>query len=96
MQMRIVLRMNNDVHCNLAAIVDVHDSATSDRPDVPQFSRLAFIPGLSIAHPAILWDDQTSVFWMVSNLNRDSRRPWDGDAMVSLCASFCTLVQCLA
>lgn len=78
--MRIVLRVNNDIHCNLAALVVVHNS-TTDVP-IPQFSRLAFIPGLSVAHPAIVWDDETAVFWMVSNINRDARRPWDEDAYV--------------
>jgi hypothetical protein len=81
--MRVVLRVNNDVLCNLAAIIAVDDTAAM--PPVAAFSHLAFLPGLSVAHPGIVWDAPSRLFWMVSNLNRDALRPWNAAAEASPC-----------
>lgn len=89
--MRVVLRVNNDVLCNLAAIIAVDD--TWAMPPVATFSHLAFLPGLSVAHPAIVWDAPSRLFWMVSNLNRDALRPWLAAAEASPCAS-CSAFSC--
>lgn len=66
--------MNNDIHCGLAAIVEFDDSD----PDriTGRFVRMASIPGLGIAHPAILYDSPSDLYWMVSNVNRDALRSW--------------------
>ena len=32
--------------------------------------------GLAIGHPAILYDNVTDLYWMASNVNRDSTRVW--------------------
>ncbi len=34
------------------------------------------VPGLAIGHPAILYDNVTDLYWMASNMNRDSTRRW--------------------
>jgi hypothetical protein len=39
-----------------------------------RFLRYTFAPGLSVAHPAIVYDEVSDMYWMVSNLNRDSTR----------------------
>ena len=31
-----------------------------------------------MAHPAIVYDDKSDMYWMVSNLNRDSTRRYNG------------------
>jgi hypothetical protein len=32
--------------------------------------------GLAIGHPAIIYDNVTDLYWMASNMNRDSTRRW--------------------
>ena len=32
--------------------------------------------GLAIGHPAIIYDNATDLYWMASNMNRDSTRRW--------------------
>ena len=32
--------------------------------------------GLAIGHPAIIYDNGTDLYWMASNMNRDSTRRW--------------------
>ena len=51
-----------------------------------RFERFAFLPGLSVAHPAIVWDGPSQLYWMVSNMNRDGLRAWDADARAAPCA----------
>ncbi|EFN53516.1 expressed protein [Chlorella variabilis] len=61
-----IMRVNNDILCDLAALVEFDDasvaaaaaanaSAASARLAV-RFLRYAFIPGLGVGHPAILFD----------------------------------------
>lgn len=104
MQVRVVLRVNNDVHCNLAALVTVNDSALTQpdaapaaTADVPhaRFERFAFLPGLSVAHPAIVWDARSQLYWMVSNVNRNALRAWDAAAEAAPYApAVLALLQC--
>jgi hypothetical protein len=97
-------QVNNDMLCNLAAVVEYDDSKPGKF--MGRFLRYAFIPGLSIAHPSILYDEVGScrtwrgraltsvpipcsppppppplqvsdLYWMVSNINRDSMRRWN-------------------
>ena len=70
-----ILRVNNDVFCNLAALIQVDDS--DEKNITAEFLRFASIPGLSVSHPAITYDFVTDLYWMVSNTNRDSLRRWD-------------------
>lgn len=41
-----------------------------------EFLRFKNVPGLAIGHPAILYDNVTDLYWMASNMNRDSTRVW--------------------
>lgn len=63
-----VLRVNNDLFCDLAAITVMDDSQPGDFTH--KFLRYKNIPGLGIGHPAILYDNVTDLYWMSSNLNR--------------------------
>jgi hypothetical protein len=79
------MRVNNDLVCDLAALVEFDDAALSLQSggSAPtgelkgRFLRHTFIPGLSVAHPAILYDNSSDLYWMVSNLNRDALRSWN-------------------
>ena len=62
-----ILRVNNDVFCNLAALIQVDDS--DEKNITAEFLRFASIPGLSVSHPAITYDFVTDLYWMVSNTN---------------------------
>jgi hypothetical protein len=42
-----------------------------------RFLRYAFVPGLSVAHPALLYDATSDLYWLVSNVNRDALRAWN-------------------
>jgi hypothetical protein len=95
-QVRVVLRINNDISCSLAAIVTLNDTGASpDDPPTARFSRLAFVPGASVAHPAIAWDEQSRLYWMVSNVNRDALRPWDGSARAAPCGARMLCALCI-
>lgn len=54
---------------------------------VGRFVRMAFIPGLAIAHPAIVHDAQSGLYWMASNTNRDALRSWVHPNATDTCAS---------
>lgn len=53
--------------------------ATHSQP-LPQlhreFLRYKNVPGLAVGHPAIVYDHVTDLYWMASNMNRDSTRVW--------------------
>ncbi|KAI3424245.1 hypothetical protein D9Q98_009601 [Chlorella vulgaris] len=89
-----IMRVNNDMLCDLAALVEYDDSsllppanasAPADGKDGKgggngklgvRFLRYAFIPGLGVGHPAIVYDEVSDLYWMVTNINRDSNRNW--------------------
>lgn len=89
-----LMRVNNDLMCDLAAVVEYDDSSFLDEsvgpgwgqkgapgaPDQPalkaRFLRYTNIPGLSVAHPSVVYDATTDLYWMVTNVNRDSVREW--------------------
>ncbi|KAK3256469.1 hypothetical protein CYMTET_34396, partial [Cymbomonas tetramitiformis] len=68
-QLRCILRINNRDMCNLGAMADF---AWVNDTYVRTTESLVFQPGLSVAHPAILWHAPTQLHLMVSNVNRDS------------------------
>jgi hypothetical protein len=61
------MRVNNDMLCDLAALVEFDDSSllaasNGSQPEggarlAARFLRYAFIPGLGVGHPAILYDE---------------------------------------
>lgn len=85
-----IMRVNNDVLCDLAALVEFDDATL--RPAgtgigaagangtsgqlVGRFLRYTFVPGLGVGHPAILYDEESDLYWMVTNFNRDANRNW--------------------
>jgi len=57
----------------------VHSGLTAGVPEGTlerRFLRFKNVPGLGIGHPAILYDNVTDLYWMASNMNRDSTRVW--------------------
>ena len=77
----VTLRVNNNAMCNLGAVVAFSDKASDGtrlRSPRGRFLRYTFAPGLSVAHPAIVFDQKSDMYWMVSNLNRDSTRRYNG------------------
>jgi len=40
------------------------------------FLRYTFAPGMASAHPSVLFDEVTDIYWYVNNINRDSLRNW--------------------
>lgn len=58
-----IMRVNNDMLCDLAALLEFDDSslaganATHPGQLTGRFLRYAFIPGLGVGHPAILYDE---------------------------------------
>jgi len=79
--LQILLRVNNNVNCNLGAIVTVKDSQTWNSSLAPgqlqsEFQRYTFAPGAGIAHPAVLYDEVADIYWYVNNVARDSQAPW--------------------
>jgi len=76
----IIARVNNDLLCNLAAVVELDDASGLDA----RFLRYTSVPGLSIAHPAILFDETSDLYWMATNLPRASTRQWNKAARQSL------------
>jgi hypothetical protein len=87
-----IMRVNNDLMCDLAALLEIDDSAAraasaaaetdTDAAHLPpplpkaRFLRYTSIPGLGVSHPAILYDEKSDLYWMASNLNRDDVRDW--------------------
>ena len=61
------MRINNDMVCDLAALVEYDDSSLRRQDEIKngkakgtlsgRFLRYASIPGLGVAHPAILYDE---------------------------------------
>jgi len=81
------MRLNNMRQCNLGAVVKVvprgqGQRGKSARGEVHgggynvKFDKYAFVPGLGVAHPAVLYDEESQLMWMVSNFNRNSHRDW--------------------
>ena len=71
-----IMRVNNDMLCDLAAVIEFDDSGllpAAPQPEGQQaqpegtqaqkgqlrgrFLRYAFVPGLGVGHPAILYDE---------------------------------------
>jgi hypothetical protein len=71
-----IMRVNNDMLCDLAALVELDDSsllapANGSRPEgggrlAARFLRFAFVPGLGVGHPAILYDEASISFFLLS------------------------------
>ncbi len=70
----VISRVNNDLFCNLAAVAEVDDSQPGNLSG--KFLRYTSIPGLGIAHPGIVFDDVSDLYWMATNIQRDSTRSW--------------------
>lgn len=71
-----IMRVNNDLMCDLAALVEFDDRDLGGKGLASRFLRYTNIPGLAVGHPAILYDNATDLYWMASNANRDSVRAW--------------------
>jgi hypothetical protein len=65
-----IMRINNDLFCDLAAITVFDDTRAGEGVFTNTFLRYKNIPGLAIGHPAIIYDNVTDIYWMVTNLNR--------------------------
>jgi hypothetical protein len=61
------------VQCDLGAVVIVNDSSTT--APVAHFVQLRNVPGLGVGHPAVLYDAETGLYWMVNNRVRESTWP---------------------
>lgn len=48
-----------------------------------KFLRYKNVPGLAVGHPAVVYDNATDLYWMASNINRDSLRRWKQPAQLS-------------
>jgi hypothetical protein len=71
-----IMRVNNDLLCDLAALVEYDDVSVPGQL-TGRFLRYASVPGLSVAHPALLYDAASDLYWLVSNVNRDPLRRWN-------------------
>ncbi|KFM26921.1 hypothetical protein F751_4982 [Auxenochlorella protothecoides] len=69
-----IMRVNNDLMCDLAALVEYDDSEPGRLRS--RFLRYTNIPGLAVGHPSILYDAVSDLYWMATNANRDSVRAW--------------------
>eukprot|EP00959_Pyramimonas_sp_CCMP1952_P155585 3254678-Pyramimonas_sp.AAC.1 len=67
-------RINNVRQCNRGGLVRFH--ATDDIYLQPTFVGVLELPGGAVAHPAIIPDSEYGVFWMVSNMVRNSNHVW--------------------
>jgi len=79
--MQVLLRVNNGINCNIGALVSVSDvqqpGAAKDQQQIKaKFLRYTFAPGISVAHPAMIYDKASDIYWYVSNVPRDSLRNW--------------------
>jgi hypothetical protein len=66
-----ILRLHNEVTANLSARIEVDDSAEAL---TCRFERFASDPGLAIAHCFAKYDAPSRLYWMVSNVARDTTR----------------------
>ena len=84
-QLQVLYRLTNDMHCNLGAVAEFDDSD----PDnvVGKFKYYGAIPGLGTAHASVVYDDVSDLFFMVSNLGRNSLQPWDTEMHGPQCAA---------
>jgi hypothetical protein len=73
-----LLRVANDVTSNISARIEVDDSGEDLRC---RFDRYAFDPGLGCTHCCLLWDPASKLYWMASNVTRESTRDLSGTAM---------------
>jgi len=69
-----IMRVNNDLACDLAAVLEFDDSQPGRL--IGRFLRYTFVPGLGVGHPAIVYDSETDLYWMATNVNRDATRGW--------------------
>ena len=70
-----LMRMANNVSANLSARLDLDDSGPALRF---RFGRFGFDPGLGCTHCALLYDSPSTLYWMASNVNRNSTRDITG------------------
>jgi hypothetical protein len=63
------------MHCNYGALLKL--SADDTDPPSVLFSHFANYPGLSVGPAAVLYDEPSQLYWMVSNAARDSTMPWN-------------------
>lgn len=73
-----LLRVNNEITPNLSARIEVDDSGPGLRC---RFERFTSDPGLGIAHCFARYDSATALYWMTSNVARDSTRDLTGSNM---------------
>ncbi|KDD75838.1 hypothetical protein H632_c476p0, partial [Helicosporidium sp. ATCC 50920] len=72
-----IMRVNNDWMCDLAALVAYDDHLADQGGGFHgRFLRYTNVPGLGVGHPAIVYDEVSDLYWMASNVNRDSTRRW--------------------
>lgn len=58
------------------AKIDCLRRAASAHSLKAKFLRYKNVPGLAVGHPAVVYDNVTDLYWMASNVNRDSGRRW--------------------
>jgi hypothetical protein len=68
-----MIRTECEKQCNLGAVLEVNVQ-NPVRP-IAAFKRMRHIPGLGISRPAFLYDEESGLYWMVSNLQRQA---WSG------------------
>ena len=84
-QLQVLYRLTNDMHCNLGAVAEFDDSDADNV--VGKFKYYGAIPGLGTAHASVVYDDVSDLFFMVSNLGRNSLQPWDTEMHGPQCAA---------
>lgn len=83
-QVAVVYRVANDLHCSLGALAEFDDSQPG--PPVGRFRHFGILPGLATAHASVVFDAQTDMYFMVANAARDSLLPWDASMAGPQCA----------
>ena len=68
--LHMLLRINNARRCNTGALVVTTWTGAGYAFD--EHMGVRELPGLSVAHPALFWDDESQLHWMVSSVHRDS------------------------
>jgi hypothetical protein len=86
MQMQVLYRLTNDMHCNLGAVAEFDDGDMT-APPVGTFKFYGALPGMGTAHASAVYDDVSDLYFMVSNLGRNSLQPWDTEMHGPQCAS---------
>ncbi|KDD71737.1 hypothetical protein H632_c4485p0, partial [Helicosporidium sp. ATCC 50920] len=71
-----IMRVNNDYQCDMAALLEWTPSQQEPGSMQGRLLRYAFVPGLSVAHATLVFDRRSGLYWMASNVNRDSLRTW--------------------